>query len=1005
MSQFQPLLAAPLCLLAGTPYVLGATGAPAVVATRQEGVAATGTLRGQILDRDFEAPLADAQVLLVETGQRVQTNDSGNYSLSEVPAGRYTVVVAKEGYVRQVRTEVAIVGGQLTDLNLALSGDYTDMEEFVVQDIVSAPAGTESALLQLRVEAPALMDSVGAELMSKAGASDAASALRLVSGATVQDGKFAVVRGLPDRYVSSQLNGVRMPSADEDKRAVELDQFPAVVIESIQVSKTFTPDQQGDASGGAVNIVLKSIPDETVVSFKGQVGFNSQVKGSDFITYDGGGVGTWGRDDGGRDIQYDLLGQSWDGASGATSGEEPFDSKWSIAGGGKLELSKDVKFGGLLSFFYERDSSYQTGFEDELWRKSPGAPMTPAQGQVQGDTDFKTSLFDITQASQSVQWGGLATTGIETENHRIGLTFLYTHTAEDTTTVATDTRGKRFFFGEDYDPYDTSHPGNQPDALATAPYIRTDTLEYNERTTGTLQLTGKHSLVDQKGWFGGPWEWGVPEVDWTVSSSFADMDQPDKRQFGAQWTPEVELIPGLTIPSTWTPYKPAANFNLGNFQRIWKTIEEDSVQLSTNLRVPFKTTSDDRGYVKTGIFADRVDRQFTQESFSNFGDGGATYAAPWEEPWSAVFSEEDHPISASDYDVDYRGAIDISAWYAMVDYPFNAEWKAVGGARVEQTSIEVINEPEGLALWYPNGTTAPVVLNPGDADVDIDQTDVLPSLGVEWQASKQWTFRGAVSGTLARQTFKELTPILQQEYLGGPIFIGNPELDTSSLVNFDLRADWTPRESTFVSASIFHKEVQDAIEYVQRVGDFTYTTPVNYPKGHLTGLELEARQKLGDMWKSMESFSIGGNATFIASEVTLPDDEAALFEQPNIQAPMPTRDMTNAPEHLYNLYLTWDDEDLGTQVALFWTVQGDTLVAGAAEDDGNFVPNIYAKEYDTLNLSLSQQMGILRWQLQVKNITNPEVQEVYRSKYIGPDVPKSSYTKGIEYSLGFSLSF
>jgi len=490
VSQFQPLLAAPLCLLAGTPYVLGATGAPAVVATRQEGVAATGTLRGQILDRDFEAPLADAQVLLVETGQRVQTNDSGNYSLSEVPAGRYTVVVAKEGYVRQVRTEVAIVGGQLTDLNLALSGDYTDMEEFVVQDIVSAPAGTESALLQLRVEAPALMDSVGAELMSKAGASDAASALRLVSGATVQDGKFAVVRGLPDRYVSSQLNGVRMPSADEDKRAVELDQFPAVVIESIQVSKTFTPDQQGDASGGAVNIVLKSIPDETVVSFKGQVGFNSQVKGSDFLTYDGGGVGTWGRDDGGRDIQYDLLGQSWDGASGATSGEEPFDSKWSIAGGGKLELSKDVKFGGLLSFFYERDSSYQTGFEDELWRKSPGAPMTPAQGQVQGDTDFKTSLFDITQASQSVQWGGLATTGIETENHRIGLTFLYTHTAEDTTTVATDTRGKRFFFGEDYDPYDTSHPGNQPDALASGPYIRTDTLEYNERTTGTLQLSG-----------------------------------------------------------------------------------------------------------------------------------------------------------------------------------------------------------------------------------------------------------------------------------------------------------------------------------------------------------------------------------------------------------------------------------------------------------------------------------------------------------------------------------
>ena len=111
----------------------------------------------------------------------------------------------------------------------------------------------------------ALMDSISADLMSRAGASDAASALKLVAGASVQNGKSAVIRGLPDRYVSSQMNGVRLPTADEDKRAVELDQFPSAVIESIQVSKTFTPDQQGDASGGAVNVVLKSVPEENTI--------------------------------------------------------------------------------------------------------------------------------------------------------------------------------------------------------------------------------------------------------------------------------------------------------------------------------------------------------------------------------------------------------------------------------------------------------------------------------------------------------------------------------------------------------------------------------------------------------------------------------------------------------------------------------------------------------------------------------------------------------------------
>src|SRR4029077_7702001 len=102
-------------------------------------------------------------------------------------------------------------------------------------------------------------------------------ALPLVAGASIQDGKFAVIRGLAGPYVNSQMNRVRLPTADADKRAVELDQFPAAVIQSIQVSKTFTPDQQGDASGGAVDVRLRGIPEETTLQFKAQYSLNSQV--------------------------------------------------------------------------------------------------------------------------------------------------------------------------------------------------------------------------------------------------------------------------------------------------------------------------------------------------------------------------------------------------------------------------------------------------------------------------------------------------------------------------------------------------------------------------------------------------------------------------------------------------------------------------------------------------------------------------------------------------------
>src|SRR6185436_19775528 len=122
-------------------------------------------------------------------------------------------------------------------------------------------------------------------------------------------------------------------------------------------------------------------------------------------------------------------------------------------------------------------------------------------------------------------------------------------------------------------------------------------------------------------------------------------------------------------------------------------------------------------------------------------------------------------------------------------------------------------------------------------------------------------------------------------------------------------------------------------------------------------------------------FAVGANATLIQSDVTLPGDEAAGFSQPGILAPMSHRDMTNAPDHLYNVFLTYEVPKTGTDFGLFYTVTGDTLVAGAAESNGNFVPNVYAREYGSLNLSVGQKLGkFVKLQLQGTNLTNPRIE-------------------------------
>ena len=889
-----------------------------------------GSVRGVVYDRDFGDPLPGAEVMILERNQKTASSDQGTFVFSGVPAGIYTLVFTKEGYARQVRGGVVVSAGQLTDVEAWLSGEFTELDEFVVQDLLALGGASETALLALRLESPALLDSISADFMSKAGASDAAAALRLVTGATVQDGKFAVIRGLPDRYVSSQLNGARLPTADQDKRAVELDQFPAIVIESVQVTKTFTPDQQGDASGGAVDVRLKGIPEGRVLELKAQISANTQVFGEDgFLTYEGGGVGGLGTkaDDGDKEIQPEMT--DWEGAVGVDEDDAPTDYKWSATLGDQRELDNGIRVGGLVSVFYERDSEFTDDkVDDSYWVDQPGQGLVP---ETSGD-GLTTKLFDVTEASEIVQWGGLAALGIESDNHSLGLSYFYSHTAEDKATLAIDTRGKETFF-PDYDPNDPSHPGNDPNNLNLSPYVRNETLEYTERTTSTLQLHGEHRLFDSFEALG--LEFEKPEVNWMLAQGAADLDQPDKRLFGAYWLPVSNnpgvppFVPPFSTPETWVALKPEENINFGNLQRIWSTIEEDSDQYALDLKLPFEQWGGEAGYLKFGLYEDMVDRTFDQDTFSNSGDPLQTYLGGFDEPWSDVFEGETHVIVASDADVDYEGELGVSAWYGMLDLPLHEKVKLIAGARFESTDTSIVNEAEPSALWFPEGSLAPVMLNPGDADVDFSQDDVLPSIGLIYEPHEKVTLRAAYSQTVARQTFKELSAILQQEYLGGDVFIGNPDLQMSALENYDLRADYEPYDGGLLSLSWFKKEVEDPIEYVQESPGLTFTTPVNYPEGELQGFEVEVRQSIGHLSDALSGLSIGANATFIDSEVHLTDEEILDFQSPTIDVDLTTRDMTQAPEHLYNLYMTYDAQSIDTQFAVFYTVKGDTLVAGA----------------------------------------------------------------------------
>ena len=334
-----------------------------------------GSIRGRVTDADFDdAPVPGVTVRIAETEQEATTGEQGNYAFPELEPGTYTLVFSKAGYTRNVESGVVVTAGQLTDVDVALTGDFAELEEFVVRELQLA-AGSEAALLDLRIDSPSLLDSIGSDFLSRAGAGDAAEGLRLVSGATTTDGGFAAIRGLPPRYVNTQLNGFVLPSADPDTRAVQLDLFPSEVIESIQVSKSFTPDQQGTASGGAVNIVTKSVPDENFFRFSSKVQVNTQRPQSGGFLADARGPVNYLGIDSRRDLPGSLSGLvntspeplpiTRFGGVGPTLEDPPMQYEWNLAGGGVHEFDNGVRFGGVATFFWDQSiSHYEDGVNE-----------------------------------------------------------------------------------------------------------------------------------------------------------------------------------------------------------------------------------------------------------------------------------------------------------------------------------------------------------------------------------------------------------------------------------------------------------------------------------------------------------------------------------------------------------------------------------------------------------------------------------------------------------------
>jgi len=220
--------------------------------------AQNGTIRGAIFDESTGEPLYGVSVLVKETSTGAVSDFDGKFEIQVAP-GSYTLQISYISFSTVNLTEVIVEAGKVNVLSdVLMKTEESELETVTVS--AAAIRTTESALMSVKRNAPNLLDGISSATFRQIGDGDAASAVKRVTGVSIEGGKYVYVRGLGDRYTKTVLNGVDIPGLDPDRNTIQMDIFPTNVIDNIVVSKSFTAELPADFTGGVVDIETKDFP-------------------------------------------------------------------------------------------------------------------------------------------------------------------------------------------------------------------------------------------------------------------------------------------------------------------------------------------------------------------------------------------------------------------------------------------------------------------------------------------------------------------------------------------------------------------------------------------------------------------------------------------------------------------------------------------------------------------------------------------------------------------------
>jgi TonB dependent receptor/CarboxypepD_reg-like domain/TonB-dependent Receptor Plug Domain len=900
----------------------------------------TGKITGNVINSTSGLVLSGATVMLLEKSKIVIADQNGSFTFGKLEAGVYSVKCSYTGYKEKIIDSVIVKNGEVTSITVSLE-NKKDLDEVVVTSKSSAKKETIVSLLAAQKNQASVSDFISAEQIRKTPDRSTGDVIKRVSGASIQDDRFAIIRGLSDRYNAAFINGAPLPSTESDRKAFAFDIFPSAILDNLIIYKTATPDKTGEFAGGIIDITTKSILQKSFSSISYGITYNSLSTGNTRFYSENKGKKDWiGIDDGTRampagipsaqDIK-NILTPAQKGELAKLFGNYRWgilksntrpNFNFQLTKGFNIEKNQREFLGALFSVNYNRNYTFNEGERNSFDQYDFAVPYyAPVQRGKFRDSIYNDEVIVSVLGNISIKLNGR--NNIYWKNNL---------------SINTDNKiVKR---------------KGVPDATDDPTAFNLQAVRwFTSNQIFSSQLNGEHLVGALK-----------TKINWLAAFSNVKRDIPNLSRTVYQTDSNVTYINGtFSLPPSQTT---------GSGTMFFSSSDENIKSIKADITQPYTFIKNSQNSLKLGAGYQHRKREFISRTLglSPYDQGGVSFdnslkALPEDQIFlpshlgklkdgSGGFLLNDGTIPNSNYDASST----TTHAYIMNDQRLYKKFRFIYGVRMESFNqkLNTIQDKDTI-------------------NINTVVTDFLPSANFIYAVTPKINIRLSYAATINRPEFRELAPFLFLEYVTAYTYEGTSTLKRALIKNYDFRFEFFPGKAQLFSVSAFYKDFKNPIELISLPNVSSQAKYINTSSAKVYGLEAEFRTMLSTMLgisneKSfLNKFTLSANAAYIKSSISLKDTlfgfgPDQLFSNRSLQGQSP---------YIINGSVGFNDEITGLTSTLSVNRVGDRIAIAGTYN----IPDIYEKARTMVDFQIAKTFlkGALELKFNAKDMLSQNI--------------------------------